>query len=163
MALESWQRTQEKIIFYLQEKGRPIEWLERNCLLDGEEPEDLKTLLDDMKVEGTIHQHYSIIHLITPESEARREAAKMKKEGKVQKANAWAFYALHPDSDDFRQQLRANFTFEDGKVFKALAAILCRERLPRAGERVAGPLTEEEGTYISKVNEGLQAFLRERE
>jgi hypothetical protein len=163
MALESWQRTQEKIIFYLQEKGRSIEWLEENCLLESETDEDFRALIREMKDDGTIHQHYSVIHLVTPESEARRRDAKLKKNGKNLPADPWVWYALHPDSSDFREQLRTNFTREDGRIFKALAAILCRERLPRAGERNSGSITEEEGRYIAKINEGLQAYLRERE
>jgi len=140
----------------LREKGRSKEWLYANILLVGESEEDFDSLLEELRGNGKVHNQYGYIHLITPESEARRQQGT--KKNKVEEANPWAWYAWLPESIDFRNDIRKTFTKDDAKVFRALAAIITNERTPRIGTRTVGPITEEEGRYIVKVNEALLTF-----
>jgi hypothetical protein len=162
VTLYDWERTRDKILNVLQEKGRTKDWLANNVLLGDELPEDLDSLIDEMKLDGMIRHHYSTIHLVSQDSRERHQESRERGKSKDNIANPWVWYAMLPDSTDFRQQLRQNFTAEDGRVFKALGVILLNERRPRVGERVAGPVTIEEQQYIHEVNELLFAYVSKR-
>ena len=127
-----------------------------NLLRPTEYESDLDSLLTELTVANKIHNQFGWIHIISPQSEERRKNPK--KNSRVEEANPWAWYACLPESVDFRDGIRRTFTKEDGRVFKALAAIIGNERSPRVGTRVVGPITEEEGRYITKVNEALYAY-----
>jgi hypothetical protein len=126
-------------------------------LEEGEDADDLFSLLEEMKQEGLIHNHFGTIHLITAESEARRTGSRERRQPQI--ANAWCWYVLLPESEELRYQFRKSFDREDGRVFRTLASIVLNERPGRIGEREIGPITEEEGRYITAVNERLRAYL----
>ena len=163
MALDDWERTRDTIILYCREKSRTEDWLLENCKRPDESEDDFFSLLQDMKSDKIVNNHYGRVHLITAESEARRKNNTDRKTRKSFKSNPWAWYAWMQGSEEFRQQLRNRFSKEDGRVFQALAKIILLERPPALGERVSGPITEEEGRYITKINQQLEAYLRERD
>lgn len=157
MALHDWQATQEKILRILQTSGRHENNLIDDVLAYGEYEDDVISLLQEMKSKGIINKNRATWHLVTKE---RLERAALAKEEKPKEANPWAWYLWSPDSAEFRQALRQQFTYEDGRVFRSLAALLMKERPPRLGERAIGPMTEDEWEYISRINEKIQAFRR---
>jgi hypothetical protein len=149
--------TEKRLLKALEEKGRKDTWLYENLLRPTEDEADLDSLLRDLKDRKVINNYMGYNHLITPDSEDRRLNGKKRKNDSTV-ANPWAWYAWLPESFNYRTDLRTSFTHEDAKVFRALAAIITNERTPRIGSRVAGPMTEEEGRYITRVNKALQTF-----
>jgi hypothetical protein len=151
--------TEKRIIHALEEKGRKDIWLYENILQPTEDEADLDALLRDLKERKVINNYMGYNHLITPDSEERRLNGK-KRKNDATVANTWAWYAWSSESFSYRTDIRNSFTHDDAKVFRALAAIITNERAPRIGSRDAGPMTEEEGRYITKVNRALQAYMQ---
>lgn len=134
-----------------------------NVLAEDEDEEDFETLIQEMKDDRTIRNQFAIIHLITKDTMERAVESRNNRAARTIEANPWVWYAFHPDSAEFRMELRRSFTKEDGRVLKALGTIVLNERRPHVGERTTGPITENEGRYITQVNKQLQAYLKERD
>jgi len=160
MALIDYIDTKNRIIKYLGHGAKTPDEVRNMMIRPTEDEADLDSLLEEMKEANLIHNHFGRLHLITPQSEERR---KNKKAPRPKEADPWAWYAWLPESLDFRKKLREEFTKADGEVFRALAAVITNERTPRIGERLAGPITEDEGKYIVAVNERLMAYLKKKD
>ena len=128
--------------------------------LDGEYEMDITDHLQAMAEENKIHKHFDYWHLVTAESENRRLNPR-RRTTKNKTANPWVWYLMLPDNANFRRDIQRKIRPDLIEVWEAINSLYLNKRGFIVGERIAGPMTEEEGRYIAMINERLNTFCKD--